>query len=358
MLPSRTYETPRHLPAPLFRTYLCPIPPHPPPRRPSPRNRNRPLSHSWRNPYPERPHHRRRHEPQTSADHRSHRPRRPHPSPRPHRRSHPSLPAPRRRRSADRRGIHPATHHHRHARRSRRPHGRIHRRARHGHRGRWFRRHRRSQRHRLTASSPDRACGSAATPSTFSAATKTPTATTPSSTSSRTPPTPTTPPNSSPSSANNSKKAPTSSRSTKPVRDSIVNGRFSTPYQYTEAELAAAVAEAARAGHAVAVHATGEPGHPLRRARPASSPSTTPINSRDETMRIMRDKQIFAVPTFAISGILRQTTRPRPPPPHTSARSSTCTHRTSRSNSPPAFPSPWVPTLARSLTARKRASSN
>src|ERR1019366_46950 len=43
-------------------------------------------------------------------------------------------------------------------------------------------------------------------------------------------------------------------------QDSLVNGKLSTPYQYTEAQLAVAVEEAARAGRRVAVHATGEPG--------------------------------------------------------------------------------------------------
>ena len=43
-------------------------------------------------------------------------------------------------------------------------------------------------------------------------------------------------------------------------KDSIVNGRLSTPYQYTVDELAAAIREAARTGKRVAVHATGEPG--------------------------------------------------------------------------------------------------
>src|SRR5271156_1917979 len=43
-------------------------------------------------------------------------------------------------------------------------------------------------------------------------------------------------------------------------RDSFIDGKFSTPYQYTEVELSAAVQEAARIGKRVAVHATGEPG--------------------------------------------------------------------------------------------------
>src|SRR3954463_6701604 len=42
--------------------------------------------------------------------------------------------------------------------------------------------------------------------------------------------------------------------------DSIADGRLSTPYQYSEAQLEAAVKEAARLGRHVAVHATGEPG--------------------------------------------------------------------------------------------------
>src|SRR4029077_4463192 len=43
-------------------------------------------------------------------------------------------------------------------------------------------------------------------------------------------------------------------------RDSFRDGKLSTPYQYTEAELRSAVEEAARVGKHVAVHAPGEPG--------------------------------------------------------------------------------------------------
>jgi len=81
--------------------------------------------------------------------------------------------------------------------------------------------------------------------------------------------------------------------------DSIVNGRLSTPFQYTEAELAAAVAEAARTGHHVAVHATVDPGA-LYAAQAGVVSVDHAFQLSDETMRIMRDKQIFAVPTFAI----------------------------------------------------------
>src|SRR5437763_2341112 len=83
-------------------------------------------------------------------------------------------------------------------------------------------------------------------------------------------------------------------------RDSLRDGKFSTPYQYTEAELSAAVAEAARTGKRVAVHATGEPGA-LYAARAGVASIDHAYQLSDETMRIMREKQIFAVPTFTIS---------------------------------------------------------
>lgn len=75
---------------------------------------------------------------------------------------------------------------------------------------------------------------------------------------------------------------------------------FSTPYQYTEAELRTAVEEAARVGQRVAVHATGEPGT-LYAARAGVASIDHADQLSDETMRIMREKQIPAVPTFAIS---------------------------------------------------------
>jgi imidazolonepropionase-like amidohydrolase len=82
--------------------------------------------------------------------------------------------------------------------------------------------------------------------------------------------------------------------------DSITNGKFSTPYQYTEEELAVAVREAARTGNRVAVHATGEPGT-LYAARAGVESVDHAYQLSDETMRIMREKQIFAVPTFTIA---------------------------------------------------------
>src|ERR1700691_5150118 len=81
--------------------------------------------------------------------------------------------------------------------------------------------------------------------------------------------------------------------------DSVVAGKFHTIYQYTEAELETAVHEAARLGRRVAVHATGEPG--TLYAAQAGVASIDHANQlSDETMRLMREKQIFAVPTFTI----------------------------------------------------------
>src|ERR1017187_1684293 len=82
-------------------------------------------------------------------------------------------------------------------------------------------------------------------------------------------------------------------------QDTVRDGKFSTVYQYTEAELSAAVQEAARAGKRVAVHATGEPGTLF--AAQAGVASIDHANQlSDETMRLMHEKQIFAVPTFTI----------------------------------------------------------
>src|SRR5262249_18074256 len=81
--------------------------------------------------------------------------------------------------------------------------------------------------------------------------------------------------------------------------DSVKDGKCTTVYQYSEAELSAAVEEAAHQGKVVAVHATGEPG--TLYAAQAGVVSIDHANQlSDETMRIMKEKQIFAVPTFTI----------------------------------------------------------
>jgi imidazolonepropionase-like amidohydrolase len=81
--------------------------------------------------------------------------------------------------------------------------------------------------------------------------------------------------------------------------DSLRDGKLATPYQYTEPQLEAAVKEAARVGRRVAVHATGEPGT-LYAAQAGVASIDHADQLSDETMRLMKDKQIFAVPTFTI----------------------------------------------------------
>ncbi len=83
-------------------------------------------------------------------------------------------------------------------------------------------------------------------------------------------------------------------------KDDEIDGKFVTPYQYTQAELSAAVAETARVGKRVGVHCTGEPGAQYAvHAGVASIDHAYQLSP--ETMRLMRDKQIYAVPTFTIS---------------------------------------------------------
>jgi len=81
--------------------------------------------------------------------------------------------------------------------------------------------------------------------------------------------------------------------------DRMKNGTLVTPYQYNEPQLEAAVKEAARVGKRVAVHATGEPG--TLYAAQAGTESIDHANQlSDETVRLMKEKQIYAVPTFTI----------------------------------------------------------
>ena len=81
--------------------------------------------------------------------------------------------------------------------------------------------------------------------------------------------------------------------------DAVKEGKLSTPFQYTEPQLDAAVKEAARLGRGVAVHATGEPG-----ALYAAQAGVVSIDHADQlsddTMRLMKERQIYAVPTFTI----------------------------------------------------------
>ena len=81
--------------------------------------------------------------------------------------------------------------------------------------------------------------------------------------------------------------------------DSMQDGVLHTPYQYTAAQLKAAIDEAARFGGVVAVHAMGEPGT-LYAAQAGVASIDHASQLSDETMRIMKAKGIPAVPTFTI----------------------------------------------------------
>lgn len=87
--------------------------------------------------------------------------------------------------------------------------------------------------------------------------------------------------------------------------DIMRDGVLRTPYQYTIAQLKAAVDEATRLGTTVAVHAMGEPGALYAaQAGVASIDHATQLS--EETMRIMKEKHIPAVPTFTLFEYLAQ----------------------------------------------------
>ena len=81
--------------------------------------------------------------------------------------------------------------------------------------------------------------------------------------------------------------------------DSMQGGNFHTPYQYTEAQLKAAVDEAARVGTVVGVHAQGEPGT-LYAAQAGVVAIDHASQLSDQTMQLMKQKRIPAIPTFVI----------------------------------------------------------
>jgi len=79
----------------------------------------------------------------------------------------------------------------------------------------------------------------------------------------------------------------------------MIEGVLRTLFQYSEPQLAAAVVEAKRLGTSVGVHAMGEPGA-LYAAQAGVATIDHATQLSDETMRLMREKHIPAVPTFAI----------------------------------------------------------
>ena len=81
--------------------------------------------------------------------------------------------------------------------------------------------------------------------------------------------------------------------------DRLEAGAFHSTYQYSQSELKAAVEEAARLDTVVAVHDQGEPGALYAaQAGVASIDHATQLS--DQTMALMKAKNIPSVPTFAI----------------------------------------------------------
>jgi len=81
--------------------------------------------------------------------------------------------------------------------------------------------------------------------------------------------------------------------------DSMQGNEFHSPYQYTEAELKAAVDEAARLGTNVGVHDQAEPGT-LYAAEAGVASIDHAAQLSDKTMALMKEKHIPSVPTFQV----------------------------------------------------------
>ena len=81
--------------------------------------------------------------------------------------------------------------------------------------------------------------------------------------------------------------------------DTLINGKLIAPYQFTEAQLAAAVAEAQRMGTRVGVHCTTEPAA-LYAAQAGVASIDHALYLSPDTIEIMKQKQIYAVPTLTI----------------------------------------------------------
>jgi imidazolonepropionase-like amidohydrolase len=81
--------------------------------------------------------------------------------------------------------------------------------------------------------------------------------------------------------------------------DTMVNGMLVAPYQFTEAQLAAAVAEAHRMGTRIGVHCTTEPAA-LYAAQAGVASIDHALYLSPETEALMKQKQIYAVPTLTI----------------------------------------------------------
>ena len=81
--------------------------------------------------------------------------------------------------------------------------------------------------------------------------------------------------------------------------DAREEDKLIAPYQFTEAQLAAAVAEAARMGTRIGVHCTTEPAA-LYAAQAGVASIDHALYLSPETEALMKQKQIYAVPTLTI----------------------------------------------------------
>jgi hypothetical protein len=139
-------------------------------------------------------------------------------------------------------------------------------------------------------------------------------------------------------------------------RDAMRDGKFSTPYQYTEAELRAAVEEAARVGKRVAVHATGEPGTLYAARAGVVFRSIMPSSSAKRPCGSCARNRSSPCPPSPSSNT-SPTTPHRRGRPSASAPCSNFTRMNSASSLRRACRWRWVPTSVRFRTARKPASS-
>ncbi len=138
-------------------------------------------------------------------------------------------------------------------------------------------------------------------------------------------------------------------------QDSFRDGKFFSIYQYSEAELTAAVQEAARVGKRVAVHATGDPGTLFAARAGVSSVDHADLLAA-ETMRIMHDKQIFRqCPRLQFQNTSANIPRP-PRRRRAGSNRSTITHRNFANNLLRESRSRPAPTSAHSRTVRRRES--
>jgi imidazolonepropionase-like amidohydrolase len=83
------------------------------------------------------------------------------------------------------------------------------------------------------------------------------------------------------------------------VPDTRGKDKLTAPYQFTEAQLAAAVAEAHRMGTRIGVHCTTEPAA-LYAAQAGVASIDHALYLSPETEALMKQKQIYAVPTLTI----------------------------------------------------------